>query len=75
MYGYSGRCKIMVNRKDNKRIEIHVNDAVYSQFKAKLELDNITQKDLLQTAIYSYLYGDYTLDKNGRKITCSIDVE
>ena len=68
-------CKIMVNRKDNKRIEIHVNDAVYSQFKAKLELDNITQKDLLETAILSYLYNDYTLNKNGKQIHCFIEVE
>lgn len=75
MYGYSGRCKILVMRKESKPLKFYVNDAVYDQFKAKLDLDNITQKDLLQTAIYSYLYGYYSLEKNGRKITCSIDIE
>lgn len=65
----------MANRKDNNPIKIYVNDAVYSQFKSKLELDNITQKDLLETAILSYLYGNYSLKKNDRQIHCSIEVE
>lgn len=65
----------MVVRKESKPLKFYVNEAVYEQFKAKLDLDNITQKDLLQTAVYGYLYGDYTLEKNGRKITCSIDAE
>lgn len=65
----------MEGRKEGKQLKFCVNDAVYEQFKAKLDLDNITQKDLLQTAVYSYLYGDYSLEKNSRKITCSIDIE
>ena len=65
----------MVNRKDGVIISFRVNNDISSQFKSKLELDNITQKDLLETAILSYLYGDYSLEKNGRKITCFIDVE
>lgn len=68
-------CKIMVNRKDNKNVAIYIDKALFEDFKAKLELDNITQKDLLETAILSYLYNDYTLQKNGVKIHCSIEVE
>lgn len=56
------------NRKENKNISFRVNEALFEQFKAKLELDDLTAKEVLETAIYEYLNGNITIkEKSGNR--------
>lgn len=40
-----------------------VNEALYEDFKAQLEKDNLTIKEVLETAIYQYLNGIMVINK------------
>ena len=42
---------------DKKSIRINVNEAIFEDFKAKLQEDGITQQYMLETAIERYLAG------------------
>lgn len=65
----------MGGKPKGKNLGFYVSEDVFEQLEKQLAIDGINKSDLLKTAVYGYLYGDYTLEKNGRKITCSIDME
>ena len=65
----------MGGKPKGKNLGFWVSEEVFEQLEKQLAIDGITKSDLLKTAVSSYLYGDYTIEKNGRKITCSISVE
>lgn len=60
---------------NEKKTGIWLDNNVFEQFTTKCELDGINKSDLFKTAVYSYLYGNYSLKKNDRQIHCSIEVE
>lgn len=60
---------------NEKMIGMWLDKAIFEQFEKQLAIDGINKSDLLKTAVYGYLYGDYTLTKNDRQIHCSVEVE
>lgn len=49
---------------DKKQVKFYVNEALYENFKAQLEKDNLTIKEVLETAIYQYLNGIMVINKD-----------
>jgi len=63
-------------RKENKSIQFYVNEDTCNDFNAKLELDGIEKRELLQSAINGYLYGNSAYKtKGGRTILVRIEIE
>ena len=54
--------------KGKRRISLDVNEALFKDFKAKLEKDDLTAKEVLEAAIYSYLSdGIVITEKSGNR--------
>ena len=51
-------------RQGKKQVSFAVNEALYEDFKAQLEKDNLTIKEVLETAIYQYLNGIMVINKD-----------
>lgn len=51
-----------------KQINVSVNEALFEDFKAKLEKDDLTAKEVLEAAIYSYLNDEIIVkEKSGNR--------
>lgn len=49
--------------KGKNKVSIAIDSVLFEQFKEKLAQDNLTQKEVLETAIYQYINGIMKLNK------------
>lgn len=62
--------------KNKKRLMIRIVDSLYDDFKTKLDFDNIEIQEMLESAIYAYLYGNsQKKTKSNKTIDVSINVK
>ncbi len=46
-----------------RKVSFAVNEQLFDDFKRQLEKDGLSQKEVLETAIYQYINGDLRINK------------
>lgn len=54
-------------RQGKKQVSFAVNEALYNDFKAQLDRDKLTAREVLETAIYRYIHGDLHINTENWK--------